>query len=93
MSLTKEESEKQLREATEKDLLFNILISQGRFVDGGSDENFIAEQSQDFACTAELKRRGLTAEQITQKIEQFKKEVLAEVKSGKKKMPKDLWFL
>lgn len=93
MSLTKEESKKQLGEATEKDLLFNILISHGRFVDGGSDENFIAEQSQDFACTAELKRRGLSAEQISQKVEQFKKEVLAEAKSGKRKMPEELWFL
>ncbi len=95
MAPTQEGSKIHLGEATETDLLFNILVSRRRFVGGDSmsDETFIVEQSKDFACAGELKRRGLTNEEIDQKVEQYKEHVLKEVRSGKEKLPEELRFL
>ena len=84
-------TKKELREASDEELLYNILLSERRFGDNDDmpDELFIIEQSRDFVCRDELKRRGRTDEWIEKQIQKNKEKL----KSRKVKCSEDLKFV
>lgn len=89
--MDRKEIEKQLEEANDGELLYNILLSKRRFAydDDMPDEEFIVEQGRDFGCQNELKRRGYTDERITELNKQARERIL----KGEVKCPEELVFL
>jgi len=89
--MDRKEVERQLREATDGELLYNILLSKRRFADDDDmpDEEFIIEQGRDSGCRDELKRRGYTDE----RIDELNKQARERIKKGEVEYPKELRFL
>ena len=89
--MDRKEVERQIKEAADRELLYNILLSKRRFAgdDDMPDEEFIIEQSRDFGCRDELKRRGYTDE----KIDELNKQTKERIKKGEVECPKELRFL
>ncbi len=84
-------TEEELKNATVRELLYNVLLSTRRYAgdDDMPDELFEIEQSRDFGCREELKKRGYTDQQI----DELSKQAVQILKKGEVECPENLKFL
>ena len=84
-------TENELKNATVRELLYNVLLSTKRYVgdDDMPNELFEIEQSRDFGCREELEKRGYADQQI----DELNKQAVQILKKGEVECPEALKFL